>query len=160
MPTNTRRAWELYLAYVIIMTAGRAYRLFTPESPEYLYFDVLNAFARTFSFPYVLALLQIVVTAFHWLPLALYIFQRPLGPRWFWQVILALWAILGITGNSYTKNILVSLYRNDPWLCFLTFLFMTLPYLPWYWACFRYAFVRMKTNASGQSPETSGQKKY
>lgn len=142
MSPNIRRPWEVYFAFAIFLTAGRAYSFFTPDSPEHLYFSVLNAFEHGFSLFYILAILQIVLTFCHWLPLALYILERPRGPSLFWQVMFLLRAILDVAGNSYTKNILVSLYQTDPWLCFLTFLFMTLPYVPWYWACGRYAFAR------------------
>lgn len=142
MLTNLRRAWEFYFAFAIVLTTGRAYSFFTPDAPEHLYFSVLNAFHPAFSPFYILAILQIALNAFHWLPLALYIFERPLGPRLFWQIVFVLRAILDVAGNSYAKNLLISLYRNDPRLGILTFLFLTLPYVPWYWACFRYAFMR------------------
>jgi len=139
---NIRRAWEVYFAFAIFLTAGRAYSFFTPESPEHLYFSVLNAFGHGLSLFYILAVLQIALTAFHWLPLALYIFQRRLGPPLFWQIMLVMRAILDAAGNSYAKNILISLYRNDPALCILTLLYLALPYAPWYWACLRYAFIK------------------
>ncbi len=138
--TDLRRLWEVYFAFTIFLTVGRAYSLFTPESPEHLYFTALNAFEHGFSLFYILALLQIAFTAFHWLPLALHIFRRRLGPPLFWQVMLVSRAILDVAGNSYAKNLLVSLYRNDPWICALTLLYLGLPYVPWYWACGRYAF--------------------
>ena len=140
--TNLRRSWEVYFAFTIFLTAGRAYSFFAPESPEHLYFTVLNAFVHGFSLFYILAVLQIALTAFHWLPLALYLFQRRLGPPLFWQVMFVLRAILDTAGNSYTKNTLVSLYQNDPWVCALTLLYLVLPYVPWYWACWRYAFMQ------------------
>lgn len=140
VPADLRRLWEVYFAFAIFLTAGRAYSLFTPESPEHLYFTALNAFEHGFSLFYILALLQIALTAFHWLPLALYICRRRLGPPLFWQVMLVSRAILDVAGNSYAKNLLVSLYRNDPWVCALTLLYLALPYVPWYWACGRYAF--------------------
>lgn len=140
--TNLRRAWEFYFAYAILLTAGRAYSIFTAGAPEHLYLQVIYAFNPDLPIVYILAILHIAINVFHWLPLALYIFERPLGPRWFWKVMLVLRVILDVTGNSYAKNILVSLYRNDPWLCVLTGLFLALPYAPWYWACWRYAFLR------------------
>ena len=140
--TNLRRAWEFYFAYAILLTAGRAYSIFTPDAPEHLYFQILCAFDPDLPIAYILAVLQIVITVFHWFPLALYIFERPLGPRWLWKVMLVLRVILDVAGNSYAKNVLVSRYQTDPWLSFLTFLFIALPYVPWYWACWRYAFLR------------------
>ena len=142
MPTDIRRAWELYFAFAIVLTAGRAYSIFTAGAPEHLYLQIIYAFNRDLPIVYILAILQIVITVFHWLPLALYIFERPLGPRWFWKGMFILRVILDVAGNSYAKNILVSIYRNDPWLCVLTLLFLTLPYAPWYWACWRYAFLK------------------
>ena len=140
MTTNLRRGWEAYFVFTVMLATGRAYSFFTPESSEHLYFQVITAFDPKFPAVYILALLQVGVVIFHLVPLALYAFERTLGPRWFWRVMLVLRAILDLTGNAYTKNVLISLYRNDPWLCAVTFLYLTLPYLPWYWACFRYAF--------------------
>ncbi len=144
------RAWEIYFAYAILLTAGRAYSIFTPDAPEHLYLQVIYAFNPELPIVYILAILHIAINVFHWLPLALYIFERPLGPRWFWKVMLVLRVILDVTGNSYAKNVLVSLYQNDPWVCVLTLLYLALPYVPWYWACWRYAFVfRLKPKGIG-----------
>ena len=142
MPSSTRRIWEVYFAFAITITAGRAYSIFAPDAPEHLYLQVIYAFNPDFPIVYILAVLQVALNVFHWLPLSLYIFQRRLGPPLFWKVMLVLRVILDVAGNSYTKNILVSLYRNDPLLRSLTLLFIALPYVPWYWACFRYAFIR------------------
>ncbi len=144
MPSNLRRAWELYFAFAIVLTAGRAYSFFTPDMPEHLYLHVLYAFNPEFPAAYVLTILQISLSVFHWLPLALYILGRPLGPRLLWQIMFVLRIIFDVIGNSYARNILVSLYRNDSLLCLLTLLFLTLPYVLWYWACFRYAFVNSR----------------
>lgn len=142
MTTNSRRAWKTYFILAIILTVDRAYGFFTPDTPEHLYFSVLNAFHPDFSLFCILAILQIALNVFHWLPLALYILERRLGPPFFWQIMFVLRAILDVTGNSYARNILFALYRNNPLLCVLTLLFLALPYAPWYWACFRYAFIR------------------
>ena len=142
--TNLRRSWEVYFAYAILLTAGRAYSIFAPDAPEHLYLQVIYAFTPDFPIVYILTILQVALNVFHWLPLALYIFQHRLGPPLFWQVMFVLRVILDVAGNSYTKNILVSLYRNDPWICVLTLLYLVLPYAPWYWACGRYAFGRNK----------------
>ena len=138
------RAWEFYFAYVILLTAGRAYSIFTAGAPEHLYLQVIYAFNPDLPIVYILTILHIAINVFHWLPLALYIFERPLGPRCFWKVMLVLRVILDVTGNSYAKNILASLYRNDPALCALTLFFLALPYVPWYWACWRYAFANSR----------------
>ena len=148
--TNLRRAWEVYFAYAILLTAGRAYSIFPAGAPEHLYLQVIYAFNPDVPIVYILAILQIGVTIFHWLPLALYIFERPLGPRWVWKAMFVLRVILDVAGNSYAKNVLVSLYQNDPWVCVLTLLYLALPYVPWYWACWRYAFVfRLKPKGIG-----------
>ena len=151
--TNLRRAqkkWGSLFRLRDPADRGPGVQHFPAGAPEHLYLQVIYAFNPDVPIVYILAILQIGVTIFHWLPLALYIFERPLGPRWVWKAMFVLRVILDVAGNSYAKNVLVSLYQNDPWVCVLTLLYLALPYVPWYWACWRYAFVfRLKPKGIG-----------
>lgn len=141
MSEKSRRMWELYLVLAATLASGRAYSLFSSGSPEQFYFQVLCSFDLLFFIPYFFSLLQVILTAFHFIPLALYVFNRPIGSPLFWQIMLSLRIIFDVTGNAYTKNVFISLYQTEPMLCLISALLLLLPYLPWYWACWRYAFI-------------------
>lgn len=153
MRHTSQRIWGIYFVFAIILAAIRAHSFFSLDTSEHLYFSILHSFSKIFLVSYVISFLQVIISLFHCLPLALYIFGWSLGPAAFWRVMLSLRIAFDLTGNSYAQNTFISIYRSDPVLCLVTLLFFVLPYVPWYWACWRYAF---RTQGTVAGPSVAG----
>lgn len=140
MPHRTKWLWEGYFLFMVILIAGKAYSFFAPHTPQYLYFKILYSFNPAFFIPYYLGFLQIVVNIFHCLPLGLYTWRIRLFKPRFWKCLFVLKVILDLTGHSYEMNTLISMYYASPQACALTVSFALIPHIPFYWACYAYAF--------------------
>ena len=144
-----RWSWKVYLAFFILLVARGAYRFFTPQTPEHVYWDILRAFDPFFWLPYTLTSLRVAVNVFHVLPLVLYIDRRRVGPFFLWKILFFLRLALDMTGHPYETKFFVSLYRQEPGFCLGTLALAMAAWGPSYWACFRYAFMPHKLRWGG-----------
>lgn len=136
--------WEIYFWLYLVLVWGKIYNLFAPATAQHLYFRVLQAFHPVFSLAYGLTLLQILFHIIHILPLALFVGRIRLGTPRLWRFLWVLRLVFDVIGHPYEVNALTAFLRTDPLLGLYTLAAAAGPFLPSYWACWRYAFRREK----------------
>jgi len=141
MSQKQKWLWEAYLAIILFFAAERTYHLFNPGSPDFLYYSVLKSFGADFYFTYAAHVVYVVLNIIHCVPLFLYIYRIDfLSPK-IWKFLFILRCIFEFTGRSYEIKELTSFYHSNPLIFLLILLFTIGPYIPSYFACFRYAFL-------------------
>ncbi len=132
--------WKIYLAITIYIALKGTVDFFSPYSTKNLFFFFLTSFDFSFFLPYYLSFMQTMFTLIHCIPLALYIYRiKPLSPH-LWRCLLALRIIFDITGHVYELHYFNCLYHENPSLALIVFTASIIKYIPWYIACYKYAF--------------------
>ena len=134
--------WEVCFILYAVLTIRRAVEFFSPHSEIFFYYYFLCAFDHHYLFIYVLNLLQIIFNLWHCLPMGFYTYDIFwLRPK-VWQYLLMMKIVFDVMGNSYDKQLLLSLYHSDPKIALTVFLQGFIFQIPAYIACYRYAFRR------------------
>ena len=132
--------WEAYFILILFSTVGKAYDLFNPGSPDYLYFSILKSFDPAFYFAYGMYTMQVALNVLHCIPLLLYVYRiNFLHPK-VWQYLFILRCIFEVVGRSYESNTFEALYHSNPKLLVIVLIVVFVPSIPSYCACYQYAF--------------------
>ncbi|HLF18560.1 MAG TPA: hypothetical protein VI749_06670 [Candidatus Omnitrophota bacterium] len=146
MTKNQRFIWEVYFLVILLFMARKIFDFFTPDTPAYLYFHILQCFDPLFLFVYFFNVAQIVLNTVLLIPLALFIYQLKIGPPVVWRVLFILKMVFDTIGHSYETTYLVSLFYHSRPIAIMTFLSSVAVYIPAFIAQFSYAFRQEKLN--------------
>ncbi len=136
--------WRMYLAITIFIVFKESVEFFSPCSTKNLFFSILTSFDFSFFLLYYLSFMQIMFTLIHCIPLALYTYRIKLFSSSLWRGLFALKIIFDITGHGYELNYFNSLYNQDPTIALTMLAVSIIKYIPWYIACYEYAFKNEK----------------
>jgi len=146
-------SWKIYFAIYAFVAILNTTFLFSPGSQMFWYYQVLVAFHPVLIIPYGLNVLSVVLNLLTLIPLYLFIADRRwLHPR-LWGYFFVARLLLEFFGKSYDKNVLSSLFHNDPTSAWLSLGMVTCLMLPSYIALFLYAFFPSRKRPQQQNQQ-------
>jgi len=136
--------WKCYLVFFAIMVVRNTIDLFSSASPVYLFYFVIVAFQKSLNIIYWVNVFTTVFNILCLIPLFLYVYRkRFLCPR-VWQWVFVLRVIFDITGHTYQRVMLKSLFFSSPKFAAWAVVIFLLVLFPSYLACYQYAFQNEK----------------
>ncbi len=144
MSNRKRRgfAWNIYYACIVYILFLKTYLFFSSSTKIHFYYSCLKAFNPLFYWTYGCALLQILTGLGCVIALTLFSSRTVLGPARLWQTLFISRLFFDATGHSFQWNEIVAVGRFAPKYVGIYLLLITFIYIPFYWACFTYAFRR------------------
>jgi len=134
--------WKVYFIIILLFVTKEAYHLFTPGSPQFLYYFILRSFNPLFHIVHNTRVIHVLLNIIHCAPLFLYIYRIRFLNAEVWKYLFILRCIFEITSHSYEMNWIVALYHVNPKHLLLVLAILITPHIPSYMACYRYAFRR------------------
>ena len=144
MPLKYPWIWKAYLAVLLLFVIKKVYYLLVPDTQIFFYYFILRAFDPIFYVIYTAHVMQVLLSVIHWMPVFLCVYRIRFLSAEFWKCLFILRCIFEITGHSYEMNSLIALYYRRPRIALTIFLFLVVPHIPSYMACYWYAFQQEK----------------
>ncbi|MBF0522822.1 MAG: hypothetical protein HQL24_07195 [Candidatus Omnitrophica bacterium] len=138
----SKKDWILkfYFFFILVLLIRKTKALFSPNSEEHLYFEILSAFHPLLIFTFLLKVIQLVVNFFNCIPLYCAIDHKKFLTPVVWRILFCFKLVFDIFGQPYEMKELSALYHGEPKTALLAMAIGVFIYLPWYLIIFQYAF--------------------
>ncbi len=136
--------WKIYFLYFAAITVNVAAGLFIPSRPIYVFHHVLLSFDPFLGIFYFVRIMCEIMNLINLVPLYIYISKVRWLDRRIWQWALLLRIVFDLSGHYYELVILKSLFYANPAYMAQLVIWAILTILPSYYACFKYAFGKLK----------------